>query len=168
MTVSRFGKRVNLTFRIKGNIVLSNKGFILREIEVAREFNIHFQSTTSSLGLFKWSDSSDFLNELDPVKGIVNRYKNHRSIKKIKNKYIAVKPFSFRPVTPKVALDLISTLVDTKSSGGDTPLKILKGNKIFPQALRKWINNSLKAGVFPDLLKVAEITPTHKKGRSIW
>ena len=53
MTVSRFGKRVNLTFRIKGNIVLSNKGFILREIEVAREFNTHFQSTTSSLGLFK-------------------------------------------------------------------------------------------------------------------
>ena len=45
---------------------------------------------------------------------------------------------------------------------------ILKGNKIFPQVLCKWINNSLKNGEFPDPIKLAEIGLTHKKGRYIW
>ena len=49
-----------------------------------------------------------------------------------------------RPVIPKEVLDVIFTLVDTKSSGGGIPLSILKENKIFPQVLCKWINNSLK------------------------
>ena len=109
--------------------------------------------------MFKWSDSSDSLNKPDPIKTIVNKYQNHPSIKKIKSKYITVKPFLFRPVTPKDVLDVISTLVDTKSSGRDIPLRILTGNKLFSQVLCKWINNSLKTGAFPDPLKLAEITP---------
>ena len=93
------------------------------------------QFITSSLGLFKWPDSSHSLNEPNPIKRIVNKYKNHPNIKKIKSKYITVKPFSFQPATPKDVLNVISTLVDTKSSGGDIPLRVLKGNKIFPQVL---------------------------------
>ena len=100
-------------------------------------FNIHFQSITSFLGLFKWPDSSESLNEPDLIKSIVNKYKNQPNIKKIKGKYITVNTFSFRPVTTKDVLDVISTLDDTKSSGGDTPLRILRGNKIFPQVLCK-------------------------------
>ena len=134
-----------------------------KEIAVAREFNICFQSITSSLGLFKWPDTSESLNEPDPIKSIVNRYKNLPSVEKIKSKYITVKPFSFQPVTAKDVLDVISKLDDTKSSGGDIPLRILKGNKIFPQVLCKWINDSLKTGAFPDPLKLAEIIPIHKK-----
>ena len=48
-------------------------------------------------------------------------------------------------------------LVDTKSSGGDIPLRNLKGNKMFPHVL--WIKNS----DFPNPLKLAEIIPIHKK-----
>ena len=69
----------------------------------------------------------------------------------------------FRPVSPKDVLDVISTLDDTKSSSGDIPLRVLKGNKIFPQVLCKWINDSLKTGAFPDPLKLAERTLIHKK-----
>ena len=81
---------------------------------------------------------------------------------KIKSKYITAKPFSFRPVIPKDVLDVISTLADTTPSGGDIPLRILRGNKIFSQFLCKWIKN-LKTGGFPDSLKLAEITPIHEK-----
>ena len=128
----------------------------MKEIEVAREFNMHFQSITSSLGLFKWCGSSESLNEPDPFKSIVNKYKNHPNMKKIESEYITVKPFSFRPVAPKDVLDVISTLDDAKSSGGDIPLRILKENKIFLQVLCKWINISLKTGAFPDPLILAE------------
>ena len=82
---------------------------------------------------------------------------------KIKSKYITAKPFSFRPVIPKDVLDVISTLADTTPSGGDIPLRILRGNKIFSQFLCKWIKNFLKTGGFPDSLKLAEITPIHEK-----
>ena len=126
----------NKGIKTSGNIILSDiEGLILKETEVARGFNIHFKSVTSYLELFKWSDSSESLNEPDPTKSIFNKYKCHSSIKNIKSKYIPVKPFSFRPVTPKDVLDVISTLVDTKSSDGDIPLGILKGKKIFPEVL---------------------------------
>ena len=92
---------------------------------------MHFQSITSSLGLYKWCGSSESLNEPDPFKSIVNKYKNHPNMKKTESEYITVKPFSFWPVAPKDVLDVISTLDDTKSSGGDIPLRILKENKIF-------------------------------------
>ena len=51
---------------------------------------------------------------------------------------------SFRTVSGELVtthndvLDVISTLVDTKSSGGDNSLRILKGNKTSPQVLCKW------------------------------
>ena len=83
--------------------------------------------------MLKWPDSSGSLNEPDPSKSIAKKYKNHPNIEKIKSKYIIVKSLSFQPVTPKYALDVISTLVDTEPSGGDIPLKILKRNKILSQ-----------------------------------
>ena len=109
--------------------------------------------------MFKWPES---LNEPDPIKSIVNKYKSHPNIRKIKSKCITLNIFSFRPVTAKDVLDVISTLDDTKSSGGDIPLRILKGNNTFIQVLCKWIKDSLKSGAFSNPLKLAEITPIHK------
>ena len=78
----------NKGIKTSGNIILSDKeGLISKKIEVAREFNIYFQSITSSLGLFKQPNSSDSLNEPEPIKYIVNKYKNHPSIQKIKSKF---------------------------------------------------------------------------------
>ena len=69
----------NKGINTSGNIVLSDKEhLILKEIEVARELDIQFQSMTSSLGLLKWPDSSESLNEPDPVKSIVNKYKKYK------------------------------------------------------------------------------------------
>ena len=114
-------------------------------------------------GIAQIADPSESLNETDPIKSIVNNYKNHPVIKKIKSKYITVKPFSSWPVTFMNVLDVITTLDGTKSSGGDVTLRTLNGNKIFPQVLCKWINDSLKTGAFLDPLEFAEITSIHKK-----
>ena len=68
--------------KTSGNIILSDKeGLILKENKVAREFNIHFQPITLSLGLLKWPDSSESLNAPDPIKSIVNMHKNHPKFK---------------------------------------------------------------------------------------
>ena len=44
--------------------MLSDKeGLILKEDEIERKFNIHFQFITLSLGLFKWPNSSESVTE---------------------------------------------------------------------------------------------------------
>ena len=85
------------------------------------------------MGLLKWPNSSNTLNEPDPSKIIVNEYKNHPSIEKIKSKYITVKSFLSNQLFPRMSFDVISTLVNTKSSGGEIPLRISKENKILSQ-----------------------------------
>ena len=69
---------------------------------------------------------------VDPIKSIVNKYKNHPSIKIIKSRYITIKRFSSGAATPKDVLDVISTLDDTKSLGEDITLRILK-DKMIPE-----------------------------------
>ena len=97
----------NKGIQTSGNIILSDKeGLFLKEIEVAREFNVRFQSITSSLW-FKWPDSSESLNEPDPIKSIVNKYKNHLSIKKIMGKYVTINPFSLQLLTRDDVLDVL-------------------------------------------------------------
>ena len=62
----------NKGIKTSRNIILCDKeGLILKEIEVARGFNIHFQFITSSLGLLKRPDSFESLNEPDPIRSIV-------------------------------------------------------------------------------------------------
>ena len=85
---------LNKGIKTSGNIILSDKeGLIFKKIEVVREFNTHFPFIISSLGLFKWPDPSESLNEPDPITSIANNYKKHLSIKNTKSKYITVKPF---------------------------------------------------------------------------
>ena len=73
--------------------------------------------------------------------------------------------FSFRAVTPKHVLDVISTLEITSRIQNHLVETFPYGcrNKMFPQVLCKWINNSLKTRDFPDPVKLAEMTPTLKK-----
>ena len=95
--------------RIKtwGNIILSDKdGLIFKKIEVAEEFNIHFQSITSSLGLSKWPDSSELLNEPDQIKSIVKKYKSHPSIKKSRANTLQLILFLSDQLLPRVFLML--------------------------------------------------------------
>ena len=45
------------------------------------------------------------------------------------------------------------------------PAEIIKDNcNIFARKLNKDFNNSIMTGIFPNNLKLADVTPTHKKG----
>ena len=86
-------------------------------------------------------------------------------IKTLGNINFLIYTFSFRAVTPKHVLDVISTLEITSRIQNHLAETFPYGcrNKMFPQALCKWINNSLKTRDFPDPVKLAEMTPTLKK-----
>ena len=70
------------------------------------------------------------------------------------------------PILPEDIEDLISSMKTNKASGPNSiPTKILKLFKNeFSKPLGDIINLSFNQGIFPNLLKIANIIPIHKKG----
>ena len=74
--------------------------------------------------------------------------------------------FSFLSVSVKDVENVIKNIPSNKASGGDIPIQILKKSGLTYQILTNCINDAINKGVFPDSLKIASITPVHKKDES--
>ena len=70
------------------------------------------------------------------------------------------------PTLPQDIEDLINSMKTNKASGPNSiPTKILKlFKKEFSKPLSDMINLSFNQGIFPNLLKIANVIPIHKKG----
>ena len=89
-------------------------------------------------------------------------------MKKDKNGKLIIEssnPLILAPSSPAEIEKLIDALDMKKSSGPNSiPLFILKTQKqFFSFCLSKLINLSFEVGIFPNLLKIAKVTPLHKK-----
>ena len=93
----------------------------------------------------------------------IKKSKNHPIIVKIKNKYLIKEKLSFQPISVKDVKNVIKNIPRNKASGGDIPIQILKQSEFTYQILTDCINDAINKGVFPDSLKIANITPAHKK-----
>ena len=69
-------------------------------------------------------------------------------------------------VSVKDVENVIKNIPSNKASGGDIPIQILKKSGLTYQILTNCINDAIDKGVFPDSLKIASITPVHKKDES--
>ena len=69
----------------------------------------------------------------------------------------------FEPVSVTDVENDIKNIPDNKVSGGDMPIQILKQSGFSYQILTDYINDAINKGVFRDSLKIANITPAHKK-----
>ena len=74
--------------------------------------------------------------------------------------------FSFLSVSVKDVENVIKNIPSNKASGGDIPIQILKKSGLTYQILTNCINDAIDKGVFPNSLKIASITPVHKKDKS--
>ena len=83
---------------------------------------------------------------------------------KIKSKYAIQEKFSVKPVTVKDVENIIKNIPNSKASGGDIPLNILKQSRFTYKMLTDCINDAIvRENIFPDSLKFGDITPVHKK-----
>ena len=71
--------------------------------------------------------------------------------------------YSFQAVSVKDVENVIKIIPSNKASGGDIPIQIFKQSGFTYQILTNYINDAINKGVFPDSLKIANITPVHKK-----
>ena len=128
---------------------------------------IFFSNAVKSLNIVEIDyHSAEFAHISDPITKSINRYENHPSIIKIQEASCNEQTFSFSCITPSAVVKEISSSCDsTVCSKDHIPSKIIKENiDLFSVKLSNDINDSIDKTLFPSNLKLADITPAHKKG----
>ena len=151
-------------------ILVENDKIISNEAEVASVFNDNFINITKSLNLPNWNSEHKNIDSIDNIDNIKNKYSNHPSILKIKSSIDntnGITPFKFSPVTPADVKDQIRKLRTNKGARGDLPIKIIKlASKVNTNQLTDCINAAIFENIFPNELKLGDVSPVFKKDDS--
>ena len=89
-------------------------------------------------------------------------YENNFSVLKVKEKYKIQNEFQFKEVSPDEVRKLIQSLNMKKSAISSSVKHLTESVDIYLPFLTDIINQSLKNGIFPDELKLAEVIPLFK------
>ena len=151
--------KTEITLKLNGPLVQD-------ESRVSELMNSHFNTITKPLNLFVWNSDCS-LTEGDPVLKAIKKYEDHPSILKIRSNLNQIQEFEFKSVTYKEVYEMIVKLDCSKKTSGSISNKILKSsiNVICP-FVTNIINHCIENCIFPDKLKLAEITPIPKAGDS--
>ena len=123
-----------------------------------------------NLEIEKFSDDeneiqcSDMEVSDDVINNIIEKYKLHPSILKIRENVKVENKFEFTDITEDEIYSKINSLDPKKAcTENDIPIKVLLGtNDIVSSYISKMYNESKNSDSFPKALKKADITPIHK------
>ena len=106
--------------------------------------------------------------DADSVLSVLNAFKNHPSIKNMKNKKIS-STYSLDNTNTDVVMKVINNLNVAKTCQvNDIPTKVIKINKdIFANFITDHFNCCITYGEFPDELKHADVIPSTKRMKSV-
>ena len=145
---------------IEGNDIISNN------VEVAEVMNDFFSTAVSKLNIMGYQTESLYIdNDMDKVCNAISKFKDHPSILKIKENIQAKDTFTF----PMSDIDDIKRVINTMNINKPTtynniPAKhIVETSDICSPLITKIYNEFISNGNFPCSLKMADITPAHKK-----
>ena len=147
-------------------ILVEDNNITSNDKEVAEKMNIFFLQTIETLDIEPYEYEIEQENQSDDkIINIINKYKNHPSILKIKEYVVIEEKFSFLEVTENEFYNEINKLDPKKGTvENDLPAKMLIGtNDIIAGHLSNIYNNSRYEKNFPNSLKNSDVTPIHKK-----
>ena len=145
-----------------GYTLIENNEIINDEEKIAQVFGNFYRDIIPNLNLpippYQETNSQDY------VEKCIIKYRDHPSITEIKNKGFN-KAFNFKHSTKEEVEKIIKKLVTNKSQpSSDIPVKIIKRySSTFADFIFKNINSSIDLSYFPDVLKIADITPVYKQ-----
>jgi len=141
--------------------LIENEEVISDDQSIANKFSNFYASVVENLGI---ENENMKLNDED-IETVVENFKNHPSILKIKEHYNSDSKFSFSPVNVTDVLKEIDALDASKAhQERDIPVKILKKNRdIFADFIKKDFNYGILNDMFPNHLKESEVKPVFKK-----
>ena len=153
-------------FSKKKITLVEKEEIISNDLDVAETFNAYFANIVQTLDIegFVTHDYS-YQPQLDYISNIINKFKNHPSILKIKENVQFNERFCFQPVEETVISDKLNSLDKRKpTTHNNIPTRVLVENKdIFSPFITVMYNNSTHCSKFPNSLKLADVTPAHKK-----
>ena len=145
-------------------IILCEDNKILNDdTNIASLMNDYFTNITKKLNL-KPANAEETSNVKSVIKNIVDKYKNHISIRKINEQKYNTE-FKFEVISENEVIKELNHLSCKKASvSNDIPAFILKNSKnLIASKVAELFNDSIKRNAFPSSLKIAEITPVLKK-----
>ena len=166
----KFWKTIKPFFSNKGPdsekiSLIENEDLIRDDKETAKIFNEFFIDITKKLNLTV-PPSEPLQDVLAPPNWDIHKFNNHPSIIEIKKKVSTIKStFKFKNSTKEEVKKIINGLNPNKSEPeNDLPAKLIKlFPNIFADCFSKAINDSFSTGIFPNISKLAVVTPVYKK-----
>ena len=170
----KFWKAVKPLFsskcNLKANITIIDYGIVTTDKqEVAEILNTFFIEAVQNLEIEnvfcndKNENQSENIDEV--LDNIIEKYKLHPSILKIKKNANVIDKFKFNDTTEDEMYAKIKSLDPKKACmENDIPAKMLIGtNDIISSYISNMYNESKNSNNFPNSLKTADITPIHKE-----
>ena len=145
-------------------MLIENDKMLLKNEELAKEFNQYFGYITASLDLYEFPDVR-VCEGLDDIDNIVYKFRNYPSIIKIKERYKAKENFSFRLATTEEIKAIIRHLPTNKAAGGEIPVNVLKKSNFSFEELTICVNYTLINGKFPITLECYTSTQERRSNR---
>ena len=160
LTLKGFLHNDNISSDINGNIVED-------EQKLTKEFNsyyINIAKTPSGKAPMKLENNLDYINDSLITKRIIEKYKNHPSIKAIQDTFPVKKEFKIEEAKVEQINKILRNINSRKATGPDKiPPKIVKMSaNIIDSHLTNIINSDLKRNAFSDSAKVASLRPIFK------
>ena len=153
-------------FSSKKIILVEGEEIISNDSDIAGIFNSYFANIVENLDIEGFT-SYDFSYdpEQDYISNIVEKFKSHPSILKIKGHITIKERFHFDPIDETIIDKKIDSLDKRKpTTYKNIPTKMLVENKdIISSIITEMYNDSRNSSNFPNALKLADVTPAHKK-----
>ena len=145
--------------------LLENEEIISDDTEVAQKFNKYFTNVVKSLNIEGFQTDYCYNTKLDNISNIIEKFKTHPSIYKIKENVKIETQFHFMDVSDDKIKEKIFSLNKKKpTTFNNIPTRILVENcDIISPFITDIYNESKTKSDFPVSLKLADITPAHKK-----
>ena len=127
---------------------LINNERIFERRTIANEFNKYFNSIASNL--------NDAIGEHKLADLKLKSFEDYLFPCRQQSMYL-------EDCTPEEVMEIVKDFENSKSS--DIPIRVIKKSvHVFSHTLSKYFNILMKAGKFPDALKLGKVTPVFKKG----
>ena len=167
----QFWKTIKPLFSEKHNIcrkitlIDDDDEIISNDIEVAEIMNEFFSNAVTNLDIIGYHTDSHSNITNDNIINVINKFKDHPSILKIKERVEIIDKFSFSICSEDdIEMEIHKLNINKPTTFNNIPAKVLADNSdICSPIITKIYNNSILNSNFPGPLKKADITPAHKK-----
>ena len=148
-------------------ILIEKEKIISGNLEVAAKMNNYFIEANENLEIKPFLDTNEYrLDRNESIDDIVEKYKKHPSVLRIKEYFTIDVQFSFKLMKSNKGFENYIGQLDPKKASvdNDIPAKLLVETKdIVANHIKRISDDSIIDMIFPISLKLGDVMPIHKK-----